>query len=218
MIILIFFLKLLATTYCIDVFYGAITPSTLEDLIETNIKWHIRIDCDECIKDGKTQQITKFNLKNEKEVKFEFNLVPAPDKVFITKLNVKITSLDPIGGQKRSNKWTLTFKNQKVKRFYLFQFGHFRQQDEEKGLYLRLKFNNPLDDNYLIKVDNEPKMHYLIKIYKEKDRKKELANKILEDDEWQGKVEFDLKLDKTEITSYINSSKKYPLVIIVKAV
>nr|CAD2168334.1 unnamed protein product [Meloidogyne enterolobii] len=102
MIKLILIFNLLTTTFCIDtVFYGAITPSTTEDIIEKNIKWQIKIFCEECIKDGKTQQITKFNLDNEKEVRFEFNLVPSPAKVTITKLCVEITSLYPIHGQKR---------------------------------------------------------------------------------------------------------------------
>uniref|UniRef100_A0A914N5W4 Uncharacterized protein n=1 Tax=Meloidogyne incognita TaxID=6306 RepID=A0A914N5W4_MELIC len=60
-------------------------------------------------------------------------------------------------------------------------------------------------------------MHYLIKIFKEKNKKIEFASRELSEDEWQGKTEFDVKLNKN-ITSYINSSKKYPVVVVVKAV
>nr|CAD2202277.1 unnamed protein product [Meloidogyne enterolobii] len=52
---------------------------------------------------------------------------------------------------------------------------------------------------------------------KEKNKKIEFASRELSEDEWQGKTEFDVKLNKN-ITSYINSSKKYPVVVVVKAV
>ncbi|CAK5080897.1 unnamed protein product [Meloidogyne enterolobii] len=80
-----------------------------------------------------------------------------------------------------------------------------------------MKFKNSFDNKYLIKIDNEPKMHYLIKIFKEKNKKIEFASRELSEDEWQGKTEIDVKLNKA-IPSYISSSKKYPMVVVVKAV
>nr|CAD2179175.1 unnamed protein product [Meloidogyne enterolobii] len=199
---------------CCCKFRGEITPSLHEET-KLAIKWHVNLECEECIKGGKYHQKTVIDSKNGKGARFEFDLIPARGK-YIKKINVKISSLERLFGLERTNTWIL--KNPNCERLHRFQFGHFSPLND-KSLYLRFKFKNSLDDKLLVKLEeNDLKMHYIVNIVKANDRKFILANRELSEDEWKGKTNIDVDLTKYKVISYIRTSKHYPMVISVKAV
>ncbi|CAK5082888.1 unnamed protein product [Meloidogyne enterolobii] len=199
---------------CCCKFRGEITPSLHEET-KLAIKWHVNLECEECIKGGKYHQKTVIDSKNGRGARFEFDLIPARGK-YIKKINVKISSLERLFGLERTNTWIL--KNPNCERLHRFQFGHFSPLND-KSLYLRFKFKNSLDDKLLVKLEeNDLKMHYIVNIVKANDRKFILANRELSEDEWKGGKNIDVDLEKIKVISYIRTSKHYPMVISVKAV
>ncbi|KAF7633019.1 hypothetical protein Mgra_00007600 [Meloidogyne graminicola] len=212
--LLFIFIILLIIKYsiCCCKFRGVITPSLNK---ETNkpIKWQVNLECDDCIKGGKKQQKTIIN--NGKGSKFEFDLIPAIGKI-IKKLKIKISSLERLYGLERTNTWIL--KDINFEHLHRFQFGHFSTFSDDKNIYLRLKFTQPLDENLLVKLEeNNLKMQYNITIVEGKDRKVILANRQLTEQEWKAEINIDINLIKQRVINYMRISKQYPMLISVKA-